>query len=416
MRTKSLIACSISLWAAAASAAPTDFPAGSLIIPMDVCNQPSQPYNGSSYSGTTPTSTFYATTGCPETQPTARDGLLKAYGLVYRLLQNGVTVYYILDPTKPTVDGTDVTVTNAAGTPVTQLNHSTGLGVEFMNSTHTSITYRGAPFVIAAGADATKALALIQSDPTINATDPRTGRTMFQDVQIHIAKVNILQAPVRAIMQKVPPKIALLDIGGAAIGVLQGYLKDAGLYSSTAALYYPSIGDVFTNFDNVSDFTTSDGLNAGGFSILWAPHWDSGNDSATDRDAIVAKISAFVDAGHPQFVVAQVPPTVRNHGGRQGQCQQQRRHQRQRQWPLLDQRQRHRHGARHQQAAADPLAAHLSDGRSHHRQHRQHHQRVDQPARSNRRLAADGERGQRDLRLPDHRQHARVGSRSRRRW
>ncbi|HEX9102621.1 MAG TPA: hypothetical protein VF997_10470, partial [Polyangia bacterium] len=97
-----------------------------------------------------------------------------------------------------------------------------------------------------------------------------------------------------------PPKIALMNIGGAAIGVLEGYLKDAGLYTTTAVATYPTIGDVFTEFDNVSDFTTSNGLVAGKFAILWAPHWNGAiNITSADRDAITQKIAAFVDAGHP---------------------------------------------------------------------------------------------------------------------
>jgi hypothetical protein len=91
-----------------------------------------------------------------------------------------------------------------------------------------------------------------------------------------------------------------MDINGASVDVLNGYLKDAGLYNSTAVKQYPSIGDVFTQFDNVSDFTTSNGLTAGGFSILWAPHWNANiGITAAERDAVTQKISAFIDAGHP---------------------------------------------------------------------------------------------------------------------
>ena len=99
-----------------------------------------------------------------------------------------------------------------------------------MKPTNKSISYRGAPFIISA-ADVPTALNLLKTDSNFTGNDSRTGRTYFQDVQIHQAKVNILQAPVRAILLQSPPKIALMDIGGAAIGVLQGYLKDAGLYT-----------------------------------------------------------------------------------------------------------------------------------------------------------------------------------------
>ena len=164
-----------------------------------------------------------------------------------------------------------------------------------MNSAHRSIDYRGAPFIISA-ADVPTVLNLLKTDPDFTGTDSRTGHTWFQDVYIHQAKTNILQAPVRAILLQTPPKIALMDIGGAAIGVLQGYLKDSGLFTSTSTAAYPTIGDVFTQFDNVSDFTTSNGLTAGGFAILWAPHWNGSiNITTSDRDLITQKISAFVD-------------------------------------------------------------------------------------------------------------------------
>ncbi|MCU1280819.1 MAG: hypothetical protein JWM53_4365, partial [bacterium] len=227
-----------------------------------------------------------------------------AYGLVYRLLQNNVPVYYILDTTKTAIDSSDLTITSTTATPVSVVTHSGTLSTygntsEFMGSTHKTISYRGAPFIISA-ADVPTALVLLKTNSDFTGTDPRTGRTWFQDVWIHQAKVNILQAPVRAILMQTPPKIALLDIGGAAIGVLQGYLKDAGLFTSTATAQYPSIGDVFTQFNDVTDFTTSNGLVAGGFSILWAPHWE-GNYTITtaQRDAVIQKITSFIDSGHP---------------------------------------------------------------------------------------------------------------------
>src|SRR5262245_7937153 len=64
------------------------FSAGSLIIPMDACHQP---------AGDT-----VKPAGCPFT-PEGSDGPLKAYGLIYVLLQRGVTVYVITDPDKPDV-------------------------------------------------------------------------------------------------------------------------------------------------------------------------------------------------------------------------------------------------------------------------------------------------------------------------
>ena len=305
MRRALFLAVAVIIATPRAHAAAYDFSAGSWIIPMDTCNQPSQSFNGTSFSGTNVSSTIHGTPGnCPEGALPGRDGLLKAYGLVYRLLEHNVPVYYILDTTKNQIDSPDLTVTSTTATPVAAVTHAGAVGsfgntTEFMNAAHRSIDYRGAPFIISA-ADVPAALNLLQTNSDFTGIDPRTGRTWFQDVYIHQAKVNILQAPVRAILLQTPPKIALLDIGGAAIGVLQGYLKDAGLMSATATASYPTVGDVFTQFTQVSDFTTSNGLTTGGFSILWAPHWE-GNYTITtaQRDAVIQKITAFVDAGHP---------------------------------------------------------------------------------------------------------------------
>lgn len=281
-----------------AQAAPYDFSAGSWIIPMDSCYQPSQPFNASSFKGTTDASTVYGSHGsCPDTSgATAKDGILKAYGLVYRLLQNGVPVYYILDTNKTKVDDPDLTLTGANVVKV--INHSTWTSSTFMRKT--TISYRGAPFIIAAG-DVPTARNLLKTNSAFTQTDPRTRRGMFEDVYIHEAQSNILQAPVRALLNQTPPKIALLNIGNAANGVLVGYLQDAGLYDSTSVAAYPSIGTIITQFDNVSDFTSSNGLIAGGFSILWAPHWQADDTrliSSANRDAVTKKISDFVDAGH----------------------------------------------------------------------------------------------------------------------
>src|SRR2546423_1364352 len=220
-----------------AFAAATDFSAGSWIIPMDTCGQVSQSFDGGSFAGSNEASTVYSS--CPDkTTATGHDGILKAYGMIYRLIQKGVPIYYVLNPNKTSVDDVDFTITNNAGTPVSKLSHTTWTTSEFMNAAHTSFSYRGAPFIIAAG-DVPTALNYLKTDANFTFTDSRTGRVVFRDVQIHVAKVNITQAPVRAILNQVPPRIALMDIGGAAIGVLEGYLKDAGLYSATAYKFYP---------------------------------------------------------------------------------------------------------------------------------------------------------------------------------
>jgi hypothetical protein len=131
------LGCALLGAASTAQAAPVDFSAGSWVIPMDACYQPTKSFNGSSFASSQETSTIYGTS-CPDTSGTARDGILKAYGLIYRLLQNNIPVYYVLDTTKDTVDDVDLTITGTT-TPVAIVNHSTGALTEFMNSTHKTI-------------------------------------------------------------------------------------------------------------------------------------------------------------------------------------------------------------------------------------------------------------------------------------
>ncbi len=70
------------LWASRVRAAAYDFSAGSWIIPMDTCYQPSQTFNGSSFSSTPTASTMYGSnSNCPDGALSSKDGLLKAYGL-----------------------------------------------------------------------------------------------------------------------------------------------------------------------------------------------------------------------------------------------------------------------------------------------------------------------------------------------
>ena len=266
-----------------AAAASYSFSAQSMIIPMDMCYQPAAGL------GATPKAGY-----CPDGNETGDDGMVKSYGLVYRLLQQGISVYYVLGPTKKSIDDIDFTIKASAGTPVAMFDRTIPGGgtKEFLTAGHTSLSYRGAPFIVDA-ADYAKMVKFLAADAAL-------AKPIFKNVNVHVAKQGFL-APVSALLNTVPPKIALLNIGGAAIGVLEGYLKDAGLYTGTAIAAYPAIGDVFTEFKNVTDFTTSNGLVAGGFQILWAPHFEGKTLGGSDLKGVMTAISNFVDAGHPLF-------------------------------------------------------------------------------------------------------------------
>ena len=147
-----------------------------------------------------------------------------------------------------------------------------------MNAAHTSIAYRGAPFIISA-ADVPAALALMRATPTspsptlapaawCSATCTSTGKGEHHPgAGARHPEAGAAQDRAHGHRRR-------------AIGVLEGYLKDSGLYNATSYGFYPTIGDVFTAFDNVADFTTSNGLVAGGFAILWAPHWNGANNTS----------------------------------------------------------------------------------------------------------------------------------------
>src|SRR5687768_5868232 len=71
------------------------FSAGSIIIPMDRCHQVMALGNTLS-----PPSTANSPKWCANAGPNQDNGVLEAYGLVYRLMQQGITVYWTTNPTK----------------------------------------------------------------------------------------------------------------------------------------------------------------------------------------------------------------------------------------------------------------------------------------------------------------------------
>jgi hypothetical protein len=71
-------------------------PSGSnrpIIIPMDRCHQSSGGWDA-------PTDSSIASGWCANPSPDADEGIFQAYGLVYRLMQNNITVYWLVNPSK----------------------------------------------------------------------------------------------------------------------------------------------------------------------------------------------------------------------------------------------------------------------------------------------------------------------------
>lgn len=229
------------------------FPAGTYIIPMD---------------------SVY--------QPEADGGIFEAYGLVFDLLQNGATVYWMIDETKTSIDAPDITILNTTTTPVVHGFTGTVLPVAIT----TTIQYAGAPFVIVPG----EGLSQASVEAILSHSD-------WAAVEIHVADVPFT-ANVSRELKGVPPKVALLNnqesttSGTGNAQILESYMSLAGICNDTYTIVTPN--------------QVRDGiLDSGEHTILWAPHWTAysgwtgGN--AADADAIMLKIRHFLEAGNSLF-------------------------------------------------------------------------------------------------------------------
>ncbi len=160
-----------------AMATPTPFQPGSLIVPMDTTYQ--------------------------------NNGMFKAYGLVYRLLQNGVTVRWAIgNPKTPDlfngVDFQATTIDRYTGTPV-----------------GSPYSYRGGPFIIDS-ADVAVADPIITAWRTGNAGQP----TIHQATAPFTANVDITL--------RTAPRIALEAINA---GIAIAYFNAAGIPDSNGNVW-----------------------------------------------------------------------------------------------------------------------------------------------------------------------------------
>jgi len=162
----------------APAAPPANFAAGSLIIPMDT------------------------DTSANHTAFNQNAGMWKAYGLVYKLLQNGIPVRWAILEGKTATTNTDVSVTS-----VTDKRTGTSLG---------AWDYKGGPFIIDS-ADVAAALPIIQAWWAANNNQPN----VHQAGTAFSANINITL--------RSAPRIANEAINA---GISIGYYNAAGIPDS----------------------------------------------------------------------------------------------------------------------------------------------------------------------------------------
>lgn len=210
----------ISLLAAPARADERTFESGSLIIPMDLSYQD--------------------------------EGLFQAYGLVFQLLRQDVTVHWVIDPAKtwhhadcdtPGDECAWSCEEEASGVrcpyPTASPDFFAGArvlwsddGTPAVDSTIVRHGYRGGPFVIAA-ADAARARPIIDAwnDEALWDANPWARRTVSSVVSVHEATAPFI-GDVRKEMIAAPT-IAVFSDGNEDIAT--GYLRAAGIPQSSGA-------------------------------------------------------------------------------------------------------------------------------------------------------------------------------------
>jgi hypothetical protein len=264
---------------------PTDiihFEAGSLIIPMDGC------YQRPTFMSTTDVNQAIApynvlTALCNGTSE-KDDGLIPAYTLMFRLVQNGIPVHWAIRSAKTGWHDVDFSVVRAGGSPV--LHRFPGGTTSAWYVFITTVRYRGAPFVISAEhADA--ALALMDSWEGMCNTG-----TCYDEVDIHVAQVSF-DAPIFKTIETLP-KLAMVDVDDAATG-LDNPQTNFLVNSVDEAIMADLEGTLF-------DWVTipevmSDALTSGNYDLVWVPPFDLTSAPTAGQQAFFDKLAAFADGG-----------------------------------------------------------------------------------------------------------------------
>jgi len=235
-----------------------NFPAGSLIIPMD---------------------SVY--------QEEADGGLLEAYGLVFYLLQHkntddehDITLYWIINQKKVDIYDSDFVIEVVSGGAVAVAYDHDGttspLSYKTGDGTH-KVSYTGGPFIVSEE-DAARAKLLIND-------------SNWSAVEVHEATVPFA-AMVHQELRGTPPRIALMndseDTTKGNAEILESYLRLAGICTDV--------------YDVVTPCQIRDGiLEDEDYDYLWAPHWEGykkyGKDDdicSHDTDDVVPEVEEIV--------------------------------------------------------------------------------------------------------------------------
>jgi len=303
MKNKSLILILIALVTVlcmpltAMAAEEYNFPAGSLIIPMD-----------SVYQG-----------GGDDVND---GGLLEAYGLIYYLLdhrdhscidaceegdeaceeecENDIVIYWVINEEKVTMDGIDLVIEVADQATLTALGADAVAKLyDHAGGTSAIPAYRGGD-----PADSNLRISYLGGPFIIDGLDAQKAKTIINQSGWAAVDVHEIQVPFAALvhreMQGTPPKIALMNndenrTGGNA-EILESYLRLAGICTDVYEVLTPN--DI------------RDGLlHTGGYDFLWAPHWtgydnydvDNDGNGTSDVEDIVGQIATFLEAGNGLF-------------------------------------------------------------------------------------------------------------------
>ncbi len=187
----------------ASSAANYTFPTGSLVIPMDITYQDSS--------------------------------MFKAYGLVYRLLQNGIPVSWVIKSPKTLCTAATSAACNGLPMSATDPRDLTVTATDFATSTVITPThsYRGGPFVV----DQVHAAA---AGPIIVAWNAPLAAAL--KVRVHRTTAAFMAFVKRQLVAA--PTIAMFQDGNEDIAV--GYLNAAGIPDSAGAAWPAASPDLLT--------------------------------------------------------------------------------------------------------------------------------------------------------------------------